>query len=225
MADDSREEIIGLRFREDILRGVRLFAIVFAAILVCVAAYQALRTPADVQGAAPGAIPEAVQPSPEPSPDAGSVSATDSEVHPLIVPEPPPVAETAVKSRVARPKDPGVPPPPPATPTVVRARRAPAPSGREFETSAPVALPVAPVEESSEAKPLTPKQAVGYKSLIEANANRAPVEPTPASPAAPAEDSSDKAAKGNRFFKAVGKIFHPSGKKDAEPSTLQPKQQ
>lgn len=219
MADDSREEIIGLRFREDILRGVRLFAIVFAAILVCVAAYQALRTPADVQGAPPDAISGAVPPSPEPSPAAAPDSATASEVHPLVVPEPPPVAGTAVRNRAARPKDPDVPPPPPpVAPTVVRAHRTPAPSGREFETSEPVALPVAPVEESSEPKPLTPKPAVGYKSLIEANPIRVPVEPADT---APDNDSSDKAAKGNRFFRAVGKIFHPA----KEPSTPQPKQQ
>jgi hypothetical protein len=220
MADDSREEIIGLRFREDILRGVRLFAIVFAAILVCVAAYQAVRTPADVQSAPPDAIPEAAQPSPAPSTEAAPVSAAASEVHPLVVPEPPPVAGTPVRNRVVRPKDPGVPPPPPIAPTVVRAHRATTPSGGEFETSGPVPLPVAPVEESSEPKPVTPKQAVGYKSLIEANPNRVPVEPVAAAPA-PADDSSDKAAKGNRFFRAVGKIFRPA--KDPS-STLQPKQ-
>jgi hypothetical protein len=87
-----------------------------------------------------------------------------------------------------------------------------------------VALPVAPVEESSEPKPLTPKQAVGYKSLIEANPNRVPVEPAAAAAApaaAPADDSSDKAGKGNRFFRAVGKIFRPA--KDPS-STLQPKE-
>ncbi len=222
MADDSREEIIGLRFREDILRGVRLFAIVFAAILVCVAAYQALRTPADVQGAPPDAIPEAAQPSPGPSPEAAPASATASEVHPLVVPEPPPVGGTAVRNRVVRPKDPGVPPPPPVAPTAIHARHSPAPSGREFETSEPVALPVATVEESTEPKPMTLKQAVGYKSLIDANPIRVPVEPAAAAPtAAPADDSSDKAAKGNRFFRAVGKIFRPA--KDPS-STLQPKQ-
>jgi hypothetical protein len=212
-----------LRFREDILRGVRLFAIVFAAILVCVAAYQAFRSPADVQGAPPDAISGAVpEPSPQPSHEAAPDSATASEGHPLVVPEPPPVGGTsgvaAVRNRVPRPKDPGVPPPPPPVAPVVRAHRAPAPSGREFETSEPVALPVAPVEEAAEPKPLTPKQAVGYKSLIEANPIRVPVEPAATAP--PDEDSSDKSAKGNRFFKAVGKIFRPA----KDPTTVQPKQ-
>jgi hypothetical protein len=215
-----------LRFREDILRGVRLFAIVFAAILVCVAAYQAFRSPADVQGAPPDAISGATPPpSPEPSPEAAPDSATALEAHPLVVPEPPPVGGTAVvtpvRNRAPRPKDPGVPPPPPPVAPAVRAHRASAPSGREFETSEPVALPVAPVEESTEPKPLTPKQAVGYKSLIEANPIHVPVEPAATSTPPPDDDSTDKSAKGNRFFKAVGKIFHPA----KDPATAQPKQQ
>jgi len=211
-----------LRFREDILRGVRLFAIVFAAILVCVAAYRIVRAPADVPLAAPdgSATSEAAQPSPNPEP--APVSPASAEVHPLVVPEPPPVAGAPVRTRVTRPqRDPGVPPPPPvAAAPVVHARRPAVPSGKEFEASGTVALPAPPVDESPEAKPLTPKQVVGYKSLIEANANR-PVEPV-----APAvtDDSSETPAKGNRFFRAIGKIFRPSGKKDTEPSTLQPKQ-
>jgi hypothetical protein len=66
----------------------------------------------------------------------------------------------------------------------------------------------APVEVSSEAKPLTPKQAVGYKSLMEATANRPP-DPT----AVPIEEETvAKARKGNRFLRALGRIFHPGGK-------------
>jgi hypothetical protein len=209
-------EISGLR--EDILRGVRLFAIVFAAILVCVAAYRILRPPLEAASAPPAAS-EVAPPSPEPAADAAPASAAEAEAHPLVVPEPPPVGGTPVR-KVARPKnlaDPGVPPPPPVAP--VRARRA-APSGKEFESSETVALPAAPVEDSAEAKPLTPRQAVGYKSLIEANKNRPPAEE--AAPA-PAEDSKEKPAKGNRFFRAVGKIFHP-GKKETTPLALQPNQ-
>ena len=220
MVDDSREEILDLRLREDILRGVRLFAIVFAAILVCVAAYRMLRAPSDVQGAAPdGSASEAVQPSTEPSPEAAPVSGTTSEVHPLVVPEPPPVNGTAPK-RVNRPRNSDVPPPPPM-PAAVRARRAPAPSGKEFESSDTVALPVAPVEDTPDAKPLAPKQLVGYKSLIEANKDRLPADPTAV---ATVDDPEEPQAKGNRFFRALGKIFHP-GKKETEPSSLQPKQQ
>jgi hypothetical protein len=217
-------EILGLRFREDILRGVRLFAIAFAAILLCVAVYRILRSPSDVQGAAleGPASSAAAQPLPEPTADADPVSETASDVHPLVVPEPPPVGG-APQKRVARPRATGnsdVPPPPPATPAVARARRAQTPSGKDFESSNSVPLPVAPAEDSSDAKPLTPKQMVGYKSLIEANANRPPVEiATP-----PADDYVDTPAKGNRFLRAVGKIFHPGGKKEAEPLTLQPKQ-
>jgi hypothetical protein len=211
------KEILGLRLREDILRGVRLFAIVFAAILVCVAAYRMLRAPSDVQGAAPdGSASEAVQPSPEPTP----VAETASEVHPLVVPEPPPVPGTAPK-RANHPRNQDVPPPPPPAP-VVRARRVPAPSGKEFEASGTVALPVAPVEDAPDSKPLTPKQLVGYKSLIEANKDRLPADPTAV---APVDDPEEPQAKGNRFFRALGKIFHPGGKKETEPSSLQPKQQ
>ena len=212
------KKILGLRLREDILRGVRLFAIVFAAILVCVAAYRMLRAPSDVQGAAPdGSAYEAVQPSPEPAP----VAETASEVHPLVVPEPPPVAGAPAAKRANRPQNSDVPPPPPVQ-TAVRARKAPAPSGKEFEASGTVALPVAPVEDAPDAKPLTPKQLVGYKSLIEANKDRLPADPTAV---APVDDPEEPQAKGNRFFRALGKIFHPGGKKETEPSSLQPKQQ
>jgi len=213
------KEFPGVRFREDILRGVRLFAIVFAAILLCLAAYRVLRAPSDVQGAA---ATEALQPPPEPSPDAAPDSQAAAETHPLVVPEPPPVATPPVVSRVAHPrtpvKDPGVPPPPPP---VVRARRAQSLSGREFEASQVVVMPAPPVEDSSNSSPPLPKQPVGYKSLMEANPNSLPTE---AAAPAPAVDSSEKPAKGNRFFRAVGKIFHPSGKKDTSPSMLQPKQ-
>jgi hypothetical protein len=214
-----------VRFREDILRGVRLFAIVFAVILVCVAAYRMLRTPSDVQGAAPddSATAEAAKPSPQPSPDAVPASETASEGHPLVVPAPPPVGGAPVVTRTAHPKtrgDSDVPPPPPVA-AAVRSRKA-APSGREFESSDTVALPVAPLEESAEAKPLAPKQAVGYKSLIEANANRPPVD---AVTLPPSDDSSEKPAKGNRFFKAVGKIFRPGSKKETTPLALDPKPQ
>jgi hypothetical protein len=214
MADDSSEGEIGLRFREDILRGVRLFAIAFAAILVCVAAYRMLRAPSDVQGAPPEAAAPSdatAQPSPEASPEAPSSQAA-SEVHPLVVPAPPPVAG----KRAPHPRNyDDVPPPPP--PNGVRAKRQQSPSGREFESSdSPVILPAAPPEDAPESKPLTPKQAVGYKSLIEVNANRPPPDPTAAP--VPGEEPNAKAAKGNRFFRAIGKIFHPTDKKDDAPA-------
>ena len=222
-------EISGLRFREDILRGVRLFAIVFAAILLCVAAYRILRAPSDVQGAAPdgSSSAEAGQPSPTSAPDAAPVSETSAEVHPLVVPAPPPVGGPAASKKVTRPKT-GInaevpPPPPPAVPTVARAHRAAPPAGKEFEASNAVALPVAAGRGIvPAAKPLTPKkQLVGYKSLIEANANRLPADPT----AVPIDDYVQiTREKGNRFFKAIGKIFHPGAKKEAEPLTLRPKQ-
>lgn len=197
--------------REDILRGVRLFAIVFAAILVCVAAYRILHPVVEAQSVAPPPS-DVVQPAPEAAP----VAETEQETHPLVVPEPPPVPGT-VRAHVTRPKvkDVDVPPPPPLA-AASRVRRTPAP--KEFDSSEAVALPSAPVEESPEAKPLTPQQAVGYKSLIDANPNRAPLDASP-SPA----DESDAKPKGNRFFRAIGKIFHPASKKETLPLTLQPK--
>ena len=215
-----------MRFREDILRGIRLFAIVFAAILVCVAAYRMLRAPADLQDPPQesAAASGAAQPPPGPSTDA-PVSEAAPDVHPLIVPEPPPVPGAPVEKPVTHPRDlhardphprdQGVPPPPPTSiAPVIRAHRASAPSGSEFAPSGPVVSPAAPVEDSPEAKPAPPGGPVGYKSLIEANPNRAPAEPV----AAPAsDDAGEKTAKGKRFFKAIGKIFHVGGKKDTDP--------
>jgi hypothetical protein len=62
---------------------------------------------------------------------------------------------------------------------------------------------------------------VGYKSLIEANSNKAPA--IQASTPAPPDEDVEKPAKGNRFFRAIGKIFR-SDKKDPVPLTIQPKQ-
>jgi hypothetical protein len=201
-----------VRFREDILRGVRLFAIVFATILLCVAGYRILRA-SDVQSAAPA---EVMQPSPEPTPEPAQVSDAAPEVHPLVVPEPPPVGG---RGKAGRARNTEVPPPPPVTTAVVRPHR-PSPSGKEFEASDAVKLPAAPVEVSPETKALTTQERVGYKSLIDANKNRPAVELS----APPADDYVAAPEKGNRFFKAIGKIFHPGGKKETEPSALQPKQ-
>lgn len=213
-------------FREDILRGVRLFLIAFAAILIGVWGYRMLHTP-DVQSA-PGleapAAPVAQEAAPQgqdPAPDAAPIAETAPEAHGLSVPPPPPVAGTHVNvvthiNKVVRPKA-AVPPPPPS-PVVVRARRAPAPSGREFEAPAARILPAAPAEESADGSPTAPTQGVGYKSLPEADPNRAP-EPSLSSP----EGQPVEKPKGNRFLRAVGKIFHP-GRKETTTLTLQPKQ-
>jgi hypothetical protein len=209
-----------LRFREDILRGVRLFAIVFAAILVCVAAYRILRA-SDVPGVAAEGTPpteEAAQPSSEPAPAA---DATAAETHPLVVPEPPPVGGKQVRTHPRSVNGSDVPPPPPSAPAVARARRTTPPSGKEFESSDTVALPAAPVEEAADTKQMTPQQKVGYKSLLDANTKHPPTEYV--APPQANDDPVEAQPKGNRFFKAIGKIFR-SGKKDAEPSAIQPKQ-
>jgi hypothetical protein len=224
MADYAPEGVSGeLQFRDDILRGVRLFMIVFAAILIGVWAYRMLRIPYDVQGAAQQelpAAPETPQPSQEPAPEATAVDgSTSAEPHGLTVPPPPPVAGTH-ESKVARPAKVGVPAPPAITPVVTRARRPVAPSGREFETVEPAALPAAPIEESGDAGPSPPKKGVGYKSLLDADPNRAPEPVLSASQEPPVEKP-----KGNRVLRAVGKIFHPGGKKETAPSTLQPQKQ
>ena len=198
-------------FRDDILRGVRLFLIVFAAILVCVAGYRYLRTPLEAHGAdAPPPQVEAAPPDSASSGDSAADPAADSatETHPAVVVPPPPEIK-APASHVTHARTYDVPAPPPPAP-VTRARRAPAPSGREFESAEPLVLPAAaPVVRAEEPAPTSPKQQVGYKSLLEVNADRLPADPTAS---APASDPEQK-PKNNRFIKALGKIFHP-GKQD-----------
>jgi hypothetical protein len=140
-------------FREDILRGVRLSAIAFAAILLGVAAYRMLHMPA----AAQTAPPEAVQPAPDPSsPDQEALAQpVEPEVHPLIVPPPPPVAGTVVK-KVARPRAKVT-----AEPLAARVNRAPVTAGKEFEPAEAGLLPAAPVDESTEAGSAPVKKGVG----------------------------------------------------------------
>ena len=211
-----------VQFRNDILRGVRLFLIAFAAILVVIWGYRMLRPPYDVQGSgqldAPAAPPtqEALQQ--DTPPDTAPVADASSETHGLMVPPPPPVGGTKV-AKVARPKASVPPPPPPPAPVTARGRRA-APSGKEFETVQPGALPAAPAEESADAGSSAPKKGVGYKSLLEADPNRVALDPS----LSPQQEQPEEKPKGNRFLRAVGKIFHPSGKKETVPLTLQPKQ-
>jgi len=181
------------------------------------------KAPSDVEGATQPA-PTAAPPSQDAVAGATPASETDSEVHPLIVPEAPPVPGAPVTKVVkkvvrARVEDPGVPPPPP----LARTRKASGPSGREFEPN-DIAPPVAPPDAGTEANPPATKQGIGYKSLIEADSNRPPAEAASPAPA-PVEETSEKPAKGNRFFRAVGKIFHPAPKKDTTQLTLQPKDQ
>lgn len=194
-------------FRDDILRGVRLFLIVFAAILLCVAGYRYLRTPLEAHGA--DAPPPQVQAAPPDSPaDADPAADPATETHPAVVP-PPPEIKTAPASHVTHARTYDVPPPPPPAP-VTRARRAPEPPGREFESAEPIVLPAAaPVVNAEEPAHASPKQEVGYKSLLEVNADRLPADPTAS---APAPDPEQK-PKSNRFIKALGKLFHP-GKQD-----------
>jgi hypothetical protein len=110
----------------------------------------------------------------------------------------------------------------PSAPPIVHAHSAPAPSGKEFESSAlGGVLPAAPGDQPPDSAPVPGKKGVGYQSLLEANANRLPEKPVVQAPAD--EATPEKPAKGNRFFKAVGKILHPGAKKEAAPSALQPK--
>lgn len=208
-------------FRDDILRGVRLFAITFAGILLCVFAYRMLRPPHQSQNTsqevpAPPQAPPAPQ---ETVADVDPPADSSPEPHGLVVPPPPPVGAAPAPARrvVARPRTAEVPPPPP----VVRANRAPATPKRAFEsTEVGGALPSAPGDTAAEATPPTNSNGVGYKSLIEANANR-PQEQAQPVPQAASDEPAEKPAKGNRFFRAVGKIFR-GGKKEPPPSALRP---
>ena len=208
-----------MQFRDDILRGVRLFLIIFAGVLSCVAVYRMMHGPADVQGATQEetqAVP-AAQPAP-------AAEAT-SETHGLVVPEPPPVPGEKPKVKAAPVKqvarfDSTVPPPPPPA-AAARVKRVATPSPR-FETLEPIVLPAPAIEESSNTPPPTPQSKVGYKSLMEADTNRVSVEPAALPAAVQSTEQPEEKPKGNRFFKAVGKIFHPNGKKESAPQSLQP---
>jgi hypothetical protein len=207
-------------FREDILRGVRLFAIAFTAILLCVLAYRGLHKPVD---AGAGPTPEAAQlpaeSSVDPAPVAGTptADAETPEAHPLVVPPPPPVNGRSSgvpgppQRRANRVADIPVPGPPP-----LRAKRAQAPSRQEFSSPAVLSSPSTPVAESAD----TVAPSVGYKSLIEANANRPmPTAPVVSDSLTP-EESKGKSSRGNKFLKALGKIFH-RPKDEIIPLTIQ----
>jgi hypothetical protein len=210
-----------VHFRDDILRGVRLFLIIFAGVLSCVAVYRMMHSSGEA------AVQEAPPPDAQPVPETASSADPSAETHGLVVPEPPPVPGEKPKviapppvKRVAQ-FDTSVPPPP--QPAAAHAKRVAAvPSGRAFETSEPVALPAPVLVESSDSAPATPKSAVGYKSLIEADVNRPAVESAPHPAMVQVPDQPEEKPKGNRFVRAVGKIFHPSGKKETAPQTLQP---
>lgn len=195
-------------FRSDILRGVRLFLIAFAAILLCSLAYQMLRPAAEARsvpqtaGAAGQSAPTAEEvPSPEP--------------HPLVVPPPPPVpGETPAPRpavKVSHPRqtiDTTVPPPPPMVPSVRGTRTtAHAPSVREPAPDAGTSGAPAAVEPSPAPEP----GGVGYKSLIEADPNRPPAEA--AAQPAPAAPEPAKKPEGSRIKRGLGRILR-LGKKD-----------
>lgn len=215
-------------FRDDILRGIRLFAIVFAGVLICVAAYRILRSPNEGAPATNNgeSVPLPVAPTAAPSSNAAPIaqdsSGPPSEQHGLVVPPPPPMEGSPAPTRTIRSRASGVPPPPPLAMRASRAAASskPALSGREFESPEIGAFPAGPIEESPDSSPAAAKGGVGYKSLIEANASHPVVDPLAE---APAEESADTPAKGNRFFKAVGKIFRPGGKKETPPFTLHPR--
>jgi cytoskeletal protein RodZ len=219
MVDDAAEGE-ELQFRDDILRGVRLFLIAFAAILIGVWAYRMLRIPSEVQGASQQELPtapDASQPSEDLPAETAVAGSSPIEPHGLTVPPPPPVGGTHV-SKAPRPAKAAVPVAPATPPVVAKARKPVAPSGREFEAAEPGALPAAPAEESGDASPSSPRQGVGYKSLLEADPNRAPEPALLAGVDPPVEKP-----KGNRLLRAVGKIFRPGGKKETVPLTLQQK--
>jgi hypothetical protein len=198
-----------VKFRDDILRGVRLFLIAFAAILTCIAAYRMFHSAADAATVQESPSLPDVTPTEDPA-TVTPVKVASSDTPGVVVPPPPPVDGDRPK-HVVRAKT-EVPPPPPLTAsTAVRAKRTPQPSGRDFEVSEPGTLPAPRVEESPDSAPSAPKKGIGYKSLLEADPTHSGLEPIV--PEQKAETVEDK-PKGNRFFRAVGKIFRPGGKKE-----------
>ncbi len=183
-------------FRSDVVRGVRLFLMLFAAALIAYLAYEVWHPAVEAQV---GSAEETPAPQPSATPPV--------EPHPLTVPPPPPVGASDHAPKVVRATAAhDVPDPPPPGPAVRPAR--PTPSGRDFEApalgSAPAASPqVAIIEES----PAPAKDGIGYKSLLEADPNK-PAAEVPPSPAAPEPARSE----GKGFFHAIGRFF--KGKKD-----------
>jgi hypothetical protein len=210
-----------LAFRDDILRGVRLFLIAFSVVLVGVWVYRMTHPPSDVQGAEnPPPLTEIAAPDQQHGSEADPVASTSSEAHGLVVPPPPPVANARPTKMPPRKQIDEVPPPPPLP--VARAIQPPKPVGREFEASEVSTMPAAPREESAQNAPAPEKKAVGYKSLLEVNANRMPADP--AGQYRSPDEGADQPKKSNGFLRALGKFFHPSPK-ETMPLTLQPKPQ
>ena len=206
-----------MALRSDILRGVRLFLIVFATILLGYLAYQMVRPAAEAQGDQQDTT-RAVESQPSPAPGASSPTDAAREQHPLVVPPPPAVPgatpNRAAPLKVARKADAIMPPPPPlraSQPT----KTTQALTGREFETPGMTPVPVVKsTEEASQANPVPSKATVGYKSLLEANPNRPPAQPIQAEYPSPEEP---KKAEGNRLVRGLGRLF---GAKKKEPVPL-----
>jgi hypothetical protein len=192
--------------RSDILRGVRLFLIAFAAILLGYLAYQMVRPTAEAQGDQQDTT-HAAESQPAAAPGASSPADSPTEPHPLVVPPPPAVPgatpNRAIPVKVARKADAIVPPPPPlraSQPTKTNQ----ALTGREFETPGVTPVPIVKsTEETPQANPVPSKAAVGYKSLLEANPNRPPAQPIQAENA-PEEP---RKAEGNRLVRGLGRLF------------------
>ncbi len=193
-------------FRSDILRGVRLFLIAFAAILLCLLAYQVLRPTAAAQSA-PQAAAAPVQNAP------AAEEAPSPEPHPLVVPPPPPVVGEAPAAplpvKVSRPRrvDTSVPPPPPVAPARSSRTASRAPEPREYP---------APGPGTSSAPPAVPEASpapggVGYKSLMEADPNQPPAEAAPQPSSTPPEPV--RKPEGNRIKRGLGRILR-LGRKD-----------
>jgi hypothetical protein len=179
-------------------------------ILTVVAGYRMFHN-SDVQGAS--------HDSQEAKPETPSVAPTDPSSDPAITPSSAPAPQVA-----SEPKGLSVPPPPPVggvapkrtpRPKVVAVQEAKGPAPVVVKDEVPIETltspSAAPVEERAETP--APRKGVGYKSLIEANSqSAAPVIKKP-----PEDDDTKQERKGNRFTRAVGRLFGRSTqKKDQE---------
>ena len=183
-----------MNYQKEIIRGVRLAAIVFAALLVSLITYRTIHfTPAP---AAP------TQPAAQPAPEV--VSTPESFVAPDAVPEAVPVP---VKPQIHRHPHRSAAALAPAN-TVSSAEPVPAPAAAPTPAADPSAIASlvnAPFETSSP------------------DANAAKAEDV-AKPQSAADNPAPRPSRKKAFLRAVGRLFHVGSKKDAQDQAQQQQQ-
>jgi hypothetical protein len=181
-----------MRFRKEILRGVRLAAILFAALLAALTSYRMLRVtraaplPSETHEVAPPAAPSATTATPKPAP---AVSGPD-------VPPPPSPVRPVIRRNPRRS----------SVPDVTVMKNVEAVITVPPEPTAPVEVPSPVVAEKPPPPPSLPVVAADTTSAL----------PTVASPPSDAA----KTPKHKGFFRSFGRLLR-GGKKDEQGEALQ----